>query len=310
MKIIFAGTPQFAVPALNLLLASEHSVCAVYTQPDRPSGRGRKLTLGPVKAVAQSRNIPVYQPETLKRPEEIERLRALNADLIVVAAYGLILPKAVLDVPKLGCINIHASLLPRWRGAAPIQRALLAGDKMTGVTIMQVEARLDAGPILYKLMCPIDDSVTAGELQTRLSDLGAAALKKTLPAIAEGAIQAEPQNEAEATYAEKISKQEALLDWTKPAVELERAVRAFNPWPVAETLYQGMILRIWRARVVAQTAASRPGELLDDSRHMDVITGEGILRLLEVQSPGGRRMSAQAFLNAHRAKAAHSGFTS
>ncbi len=307
MKIIFAGTPDFAVPTLKALLASEHIVCAVYSQPDRPSGRGRKLVPSPVKVLAQSQGTPVHQPETLKNPQELERLHALNADLMVIAAYGLILPKAVLQAPALGCINIHASLLPRWRGAAPIQRAILAGDTVTGVTIIQVEPRLDAGPMLYKVSCPIFASATAGDLQNRLAHLGAAALMETLPAIATGTIKHERQDETAATYAHKVDKQEAVLDWTRSAAELERAVRAFNPWPVAETCYHGKTLRIWKAQALEQAAVGAPGDLLESTRTMDVSTGAGVLRLLEVQLPGGKPMPAQAFLNAHPIEDAHFG---
>ncbi|WP_026610186.1 methionyl-tRNA formyltransferase [Methylocaldum szegediense] len=302
MKIVFAGTPEFAVPTLEMLLESPHDVCAVYTQPDRPAGRGWKLKPSPVKEVAQSRGVSVYQPVTLKDPEEQERLRSFKADLMVVVAYGLILPQPILEIPRLGCVNVHASLLPRWRGAAPIQRAILAGDETTGITIMKVEPRLDAGPMLHKKICRIAPLETAGELHDRLARLGAEALAEVLPAIEAGTVRLEVQDETQVTYAAKLEKHEARLDWNMPAVELERRVRAFNPWPVAETSYRGQTLRIWRAESLDEPASAEPGRLLERDRTLDVATGQGVLRLLEVQLPGGKRMSAQAFLNAHPVK--------
>jgi methionyl-tRNA formyltransferase len=302
MKIVFAGTPEFAVPTLAMLLESPHDVCAVYTQPDRPSGRGRKLKSSPVKGLARSRGVSVYQPVTLKDPEEQERLRSLKADLMVVVAYGLILPRPVLEIPRLGCVNVHASLLPRWRGAAPIQRAILAGDETTGITIMRVEPRLDAGPMLHKKVCRIAPLETAGELHDRLARLGAEALAEVLPAIEAGTVRPEVQDETQVTYAAKLEKHEARLDWTMAAVDLERRVRAFNPWPVAETLYRGQTLRIWLAESLDEPVAAEPGTLLERDRTLDVATGRGLLRLLDVQLPGGRRMPVQAFLNAHPIK--------
>jgi methionyl-tRNA formyltransferase len=299
MKIVFAGTPEFAVPPLAMLLSGRHEICAVYTQPDRPAGRGRKLCPGPVKQLAEKHGIPVFQPINLKESAEQERLRSLAPDLMVVVAYGLILPRAVLDIPRLGCINIHASLLPRWRGAAPIQRALLAGDESTGVTIMFVEPRLDAGPMLHKKSCRIDPAETAGELHDRLSRLGAEALAEILPAVESGTAQPEVQDESLVTYAAKLDKAEAPLDWSKPAAELDRQVRAFNPWPVAETDYRGNTLRIWLAKALEEHAVAEPGTVLDRDKTLDVATGKGVLRLLEVQLPGGKRISAQDFMNAH-----------
>lgn len=302
MRIVFAGTPEFAVPPLEMLLGSPHEVRAVYTQPDRPAGRGRKLKPGPVKAVAEAHGIPVFQPIGLKDPEEQERLRSLNPDVLVVVAYGLILPKAVLDIPRFGCVNIHASLLPRWRGAAPIQRAILAGDEFTGITIMFIEPRLDAGPMLYKKTCRIGRLETAGELHDRLSRLGAEALTEILPSLESGTVRPEVQDEAQVTYAAKLEKSEALLDWSKPAVELERQARAFNPWPVAETAWRDTTLRIWLAEALDEAAPGEPGTVLNRDKTLDVATGQGVLRLLEVQLPGGKRVSAQAFLNAHPIK--------
>jgi methionyl-tRNA formyltransferase len=308
MRIVFAGTPEFAVPPLEMLLGSPHEVCAVYTQPDRPAGRGQKLKPGPVKSVAEAHGIPVFQPIGLKDPEEQEKLRALKPDLLVVVAYGLILPKAVLDIPRLGCVNIHASLLPRWRGAAPIQRAILAGDELTGVTLMFIEPRLDAGPMLYKKVCRIGRLETAGELHDRLSRLGAEALAEILPGLEAETARPEVQDEAQVTYAAKLEKSEALLDWSKPAVELERQVRAFNPWPVAETTWRDTTLRVWLAEALDEAVPAEPGTVLNRDRTLDVATGRGVLRLLEVQLPGGKRISAQAFLNAHPVKSERLGY--
>ena len=299
MKIVFAGTPEFAVPSLATLLASDHQVLAVYTQPDRASGRGQKLTASPVKQLALAHGIMVFQPESLKSPDEQARLLALGADLLVVVAYGLILPKAVLEIPRLGCVNVHASLLPRWRGAAPIQRSIMAGDSETGVTIMLIEPKLDAGPMLRKASCPILSLETAAELHDRLAVLGAEALRECLPGLESGTLSAELQDEALVTYAAKLEKQEAVLDWSQSASELERRVRAFNPWPVAETICCDKTLRIWRAQALGDSAGAEAGLVLACDKTLDVQTGQGVLRLLEVQMPGGKRMAAQAFLNAH-----------
>ena len=299
MKIVFAGTPDFAVPSLKALLASEHQIVAVYTQPDRASGRGQKLTASPVKQLALAHGIKVFQPESLRTADEQSRLRALGADLLVVVAYGLILPKAVLEIPRRGCVNVHASLLPRWRGAAPIQRSIMAGDSETGVTIMLIEPKLDAGPMLRKASCPILPLETAAELHDRLANLGAEALRECLPGLESGTLSAEAQDETQVTYAAKLDKQEAVLDWSKSAIELERRVRAFNPWPVAETTFRGKTLRIWRAQAFERSEGGEAGSVLICDRKLDVQTGQGALRLLEVQMPGGKRMAAQAFLNAH-----------
>lgn len=299
MRILFAGTPEFAVPPLKALIASGHTLCGVYTQPDRPAGRGRRLTPSPVKAVAQAANLAVFQPETLKDPAAQDELARLAPDLMVVVAYGLLLPKAVIDLPHLGCVNIHASLLPRWRGAAPIQRAVEAGDPETGVTIMTIEPRLDAGPMLLRKATPIGTDETAGELHDRLALLGAEALMEALPLIASGAAAAVLQDETQVTYAAKISKEEACLDWSRPAQGLARQIRAFNPWPVAETRYDGQTLRIWRARAIDQASRGAPGMLAIVADRLEVATGQGTLQLLEIQLPGGKRISARDFLNAN-----------
>ncbi len=299
MRIVFAGTPQFAVPSLEALLAGDHSVVAVYTQPDRPAGRGRRLQASPVKRLALEHRIPVMQPQTLRSEAEIDAFARLRPDLLVVAAYGLILPAGILSIPTVGAINVHASLLPRWRGAAPIQRAILAGDEETGVTIMEVVEALDAGPMLLKKAIPIDPHETAGELHDRLAALGAEALCEALSQLETGKAQAIPQDESEVTYAVKITKEEAGIDWSLPAQTLARAVRAFNPWPVAFTHFDEQVLRIWRAEAIPARSEDIPGTIVEARRNLEVATGEGRLRLLEVQLPGGRRQPAQAFLNAH-----------
>lgn len=299
MKIIFAGTPEFAVPTLQMLLDSKHEICAVYTQPDRPSGRGRKLHQSPVKELALNAGIPVFQPATMKTDEDLEQISSFNADLMVVVAYGVILTQAVLDAPRLGCINVHGSLLPRWRGAAPIQRALMAGDEKTGVTIMQIVRKLDAGDMLHKEECVIGPKDTASDLHDKLAELGAIGLAKVLEQIEAGTVHAEKQDEALVTYAEKLEKSEAIIDWTQSAVQIDRKVRGLNSWPVAQTLYQGDVLRIWQAEAIATDTDLEPGIVSCSNKQMDVATGKGLLRLHEVQLPGGKRMPVQAFLSAH-----------
>jgi len=238
IRIVYAGTPDFAVPALNMLIAAGHKVVAVYTQPDRPAGRGRELTQSPVKQAALKSNIPVYQPDSFKNDEDIGLLQRLKPDLIVVAAYGLLLPENVLDIPKLGCINIHASLLPRWRGAAPIQRAILAGDKKTGITIMQMDVGLDTGDMLMQKSCEIGANETASSLHDRLMVMGGEALLEALAQIISGQVDATKQDAQHVTYASKLNKHEAEIDWILPAVQLQRCVQAYNAWPVAYTQWQ------------------------------------------------------------------------
>lgn len=295
MRIIFAGTPEFAVPSLRALLASAHQVVAVYTQPDRPAGRGRKLRASPVKEVALEQGIPVEQPLSLKSPEAQVTLKGYTPDLMVVVAYGLILPQAVLDLPRHGCVNVHASLLPRWRGAAPIQRAILAGDPETGVTLMRMEAGLDTGPMLAKVTCPIGPADTAAVLHDRLAELGGDLLGAQLEAILAG-VPGERQDDSLASYASKLDKTEAELDWNRPAQELLRQVNAFNPWPVAQSGFRSQVLRIWRAQVVP--GQGEPGTVLNvGPEGIDIGCGQDCLRLLEVQLPGGRRISAADFSN-------------
>jgi methionyl-tRNA formyltransferase len=303
-RILYAGTPEFAVPALSALIEGRHDVVAVYTQPDRPAGRGRKTLPSPVKQRALEAGLPVLQPLSLKDAATQAELAGWDADLLVVAAYGLILPQAVLDIPRHGCVNIHASLLPRWRGAAPVQRALLAGDTRTGISIMRMEAGLDTGPVYGFSAIDIDAADTAGSLTARLAALGAEALLAALPGILDDSAVPTPQDAA-ATYARKITKDEALIDWGRPAVEIERAVRAFDPWPVAYTHLGDEVLRIWSAAVLPASAEATgsvaPGRVLSaDAAGIDVGTGAGVLRILELQPPGKRRMSVRDFLNARR----------
>jgi len=300
LKIIFAGTPDFAARHLDALLASEHQVIGVFTQPDRPAGRGNKLTPSPVKVLAQAHDVPVYQPKSLK-PEENQQLVAdLQADIMVVVAYGLILPKAVLTMPRLGCINVHGSLLPRWRGAAPIQRSLWAGDNETGVTIMQMDVGLDTGDMLHKLSCPITAEDTSASLYEKLAQLGPQGMLLTLDLLASGQAQPEVQDEALVSYAEKLSKEEARLDWSLSAVQLERCIRAFNPWPMSYFMVDEQPVKVWQASVLPHQN-KQPGEILHaDKQGIQIATADGVLNLLSLQPAGKKAMSAQDLLNSRR----------
>ncbi len=310
LRIVFAGTPPFALPCLEALAGSIHRVVAAYTQPDRPAGRGRKLQASPVKVYALGRSIPVAQPASLKSPEEERRLAALQPDLMVVVAYGLILPRTILATPRLGCINVHASLLPRWRGAAPIQRAILAGDPETGVTVMQMDAGLDTGVILDHRSCQIERGTTAQMLHDRLSALGAQALTETLEDLPRAQRVGQAQDERLACYASKIEKGEAEIDWSQPAPDLERKVCAFDPWPVASTFLEHRPLRIWTAQAVdaPEDHTDPPGTVVGTEKYgIDVTTGNGLLRLLRLQLPGAKVVSAAEFLNAHPIRGARLG---
>jgi methionyl-tRNA formyltransferase len=289
------------VPALEALLRSSHRVVAVYTQPDRPAGRGQQVAASAVKQCAMRHGVPVEQPATLKDPGAVERLQHWSADLMVVAAYGLLLPPSILQTPPLGCINIHASLLPRWRGAAPIQRAIAAGDAESGVTIMQMEAGLDTGPMLLARAVPIDARETAASLHDRLAALGAQALLDALDEIAQGTATPRAQPRDGVTYASKIRKDEAAIDWSHSAAEIDRQIRAFDPWPVAETRWNGQQLRVWQGMPIDASAVRSPGKVLaTGAAGIDVGTGDGVLRLTRVQSAGRKAMSAAEFLKAHR----------
>lgn len=305
LRIIFAGTPDFAAESLSALLQGQHDVVAVYTQPDRPAGRGRELKASPVKQLALAHDLPVRQPLSLKDADVQAELAAWDADLMVVAAYGLILPQRVLDTPRLGCINVHASLLPRWRGAAPIQRAILAGDRETGITIMQMDAGLDTGNMLYKATCPISASDTGASLHDRLALLGGDALLAVADALRDGeTLAAEVQDAALATYAEKLSKEEALINWQLPAHDIARRTRAFNAVPVAHSTLAGQTVRIWLAHTSKdEVTTAPPGMILRaDKTGLAVAAGQGSVLLIDtLQMAGGKAMSASLLLNSRPA---------
>lgn len=297
LRIAFAGTPEFSVAVLTALARAGETLVGVWTQPDRPAGRGRKLVSSPVKRRALELRLPVHQPETLKSTEAQAEVTATAPQVMVVAAYGLLLPPAVLAIPEHGCINVHASLLPRWRGAAPIQRAILAGDAETGVSIMQMQPGLDTGPVYAVRTTPITAGDTAGSLDEHLAELGTELLLDVLRHLSE--LRPAPQDEARATYASKLTRAEAQLDWTQPAAELARAVRAFNPWPMAWTVYDGAPLRILEAGTLDGSASAAPGSVLAASRDgIDVATGAGVLRITELQAAGRRVMTAGDFIRA------------
>ena len=295
MKIIFAGTPDFAATHLQALI-SQHEVVAVYTQPDRPAGRGKKLTASPVKLLAEQNSLPIYQPQSLKDPEQQTILANLQADIMVVVAYGLILPQVVLDAPRLGCINVHGSILPRWRGAAPIQRAVEAGDKETGVTIMQMDAGLDTGAMLTITRCPIEPNETSGSLYDKLAALGAPALLSTLDKLKAGTAVAVAQDNGQSTYAKKIDKAEALIAWSQPAIIIDQRIRAFSPFPAAYTEIEGLRVKIWAAQTSTQQLGT-PGEIVAaDDNGLLVGCGQGSLLLTEIQLAGKSRMPVSEIL--------------
>ena len=301
LNIVFAGTPDFAARVMAAIVESPHNIIAAYTQPDRPAGRGRKLTASPVKQLALDHQIPVYQPLNFKDPADVKALESLEADIMVVVAYGLLLPQAVLDAPKLGCINVHASLLPRWRGAAPIQRAIAAGDPETGVTIMQMDAGLETGAMLLKATTPIGPDDTAGELHDRLAELGAQACVEALNRMADGDIHPEPQDDTLANYAHKLSKEEGLLDWHQSAQTLHDKIRGLSPWPVAHTRIGDQVLRVHGSRLLDSAGSGAPGEIVKaDKDGIQVATGSGTLALTNLQLPGAKALSAADLLNSKR----------
>lgn len=298
MRIVFAGTPDFAAIALRSLLTTHHEIVGVYTQPDRPAGRGRKPSPSPVKQVAQEHSLPVYQPETLKTPEAREELAALVPDVMIVAAYGLILPADVLATPRHGCLNIHASLLPRWRGAAPIQRAIAAGDSETGITIMQMDEGLDSGDMLLKSITPIEADDTGGSLHDRLADMGGAAIVKAMDLLEKGELTGEAQNDERACYARKLTKEEGHLDWQSDANALERLIRAFNPWPGTYTELDGERIRIHEASVLPESSDQPPGTVIRRNRDgIDIACGGAVLRVTRLQLPGARTQTANDLIN-------------
>ena len=296
LRIIFAGTPDFAARHLQALINSEHQIVGVYSQPDRPAGRGKKLKASEVKALALEHDLPVFQPQSLKTDEALEELNSLNADIMIVVAYGLILPKAILDAPRLGCLNVHGSILPRWRGAAPIQRAIWAGDQQTGVTIMQMDEGLDTGDMLHISHWPIDSAETSASLYTKLAELGPDALINTINRLAKGEITPEPQNDADANYAKKLSKDEANIDWSMDAEQIERNIRAFNPWPVCFTQMSGNTVKIYQANVVEQSGAAGT-VLTSDKNGIVVACGKHALSISELQPQGKKPMAINDFLN-------------
>jgi methionyl-tRNA formyltransferase len=299
LRVIYAGTPEFAVPALQSLIESHHEVVAVYTQPDRPAGRGRKLQASPVKQVAEAAGISVEQPENFRDELTAQQLAEYDADVMVVAAYGIILPQLILDTPRFGCLNIHGSLLPRWRGAAPIQRAILAGDTETGVTIMQMAAGLDTGDMLLKTHCPITASDTTASIHDTLAGQGSIALQEVLSKLRAGELSPEVQDESKTTYAAKFNKTEAEINWQDSAASIDLLVRAFNPWPIAFTHKGGKPLRIYLTEVLDDKSVSAvPGSVLSESKEgIQISTGEGVLNIKKLQFPGGKPLAVNEFLN-------------
>ncbi len=300
-RVIFAGTPAFAAQHLNALLSSRHQVVGVFTQPDRPSGRKQQLTSSPVKVVAEQNHVAVFQPENLHSAESTKIITRLQPDIIIVVAYGLILPKTILTLPRFGCINVHGSLLPRWRGAAPIQRALWAGDKKTGITIMQMDAGLDTGDMLYNVSCSIAPDETSATLYNKLAQLGPEALLNTLDLIAQGKVRADPQNEELVTYAEKLNKKEAQLNWNLSAIQLERCIRAFNPWPGSYFILANQYIKVWQAQALPAINATPQGTIIRaDKNGIQIATADGILNITHLQPAGKNTMPASDFLHSRR----------
>ncbi|MDP2636925.1 MULTISPECIES: methionyl-tRNA formyltransferase [unclassified Pseudoalteromonas] len=296
LRIIFAGTPDFAARHLQALIDSEHHVVGVYSQPDRPAGRGKKLKASEVKELALANDLPVFQPASLKNDDALSELSSLNADIMIVVAYGLLLPKAILEAPRLGCLNVHGSILPRWRGAAPIQRAIWAGDDETGVTIMQMDEGLDTGDMLHISRCPIDATETSASLYTKLAELGPTALVETIAKLANGEITPQVQDDTLANYAKKLSKDEANIDWSMDAQQIERNIRAFNPWPVCFTQMGENTVKIYQADVVEQQGT--PGTILNSDKHGIVVAcGTHALKITQLQPQGKKPMAVTDFLN-------------
>ncbi len=302
LRIIFAGTPDFAASALNALINKGYNIVATYTQPDRPAGRGKKMHKSPVKQLAERHNIPVYQPLNFKDDTDQQALKRLDADLMIVAAYGIILPKAVLDTPKRGCINIHASILPRWRGAAPIQRAIQAGDTETGITIMQMDEGLDTGNILWVKKTAITENDNGGTLHDRLADLGAEAMIEALERLDTSELTNEQQDDQQACYAHKLSKADAEIDWTQTAKSIQLTIRAFNPWPVAYAIETGERIRLFEAEIVENNTDKSPGTVINKTRDgVVVVCGEGAINIKKLQLPGAKAMSVSDFVNGGKA---------
>lgn len=301
LNIVFAGTPDFAAKHLSALIESEFNVVAVYTQPDRPAGRGKKLTASAVKQLAVEHELPVYQPENFKSEESVAQLAALNADIMIVVAYGLILPSVVLETPRLGCLNVHGSLLPRWRGAAPIQRSIWAGDAETGVTIMQMNEGLDTGDMLSKVSCPIAADETSASLYEKLAIQAPQVLVDTIKQLANGELNAEVQDETLANYAKKLSKSEALIDWSQDAAFIDRCVRAFNPWPMSYFELAGKPVKVHKVNVIDQQCTQPSGTIISaDKEGIQVATGNGIINLQVIQLAGKKAMPVQDILNSRR----------
>ncbi|MFM2486909.1 methionyl-tRNA formyltransferase [Celerinatantimonas yamalensis] len=301
LRIIFAGTPDFAARHLRALMNSDHQVVAVYTQPDRPAGRGKKLTASPVKELAMQHQLSICQPTSLRSPQAAAQLAEFEADVMVVVAYGLILPKAILDTPKRGCINVHGSLLPRWRGAAPIQRAVWAGDEQTGVTVMQMDEGLDTGAMLQTSAIAISHDDTSASLYDKLAEIGPQALIDALDKLSEDKLSATVQDDGQASYAQKLSKTEAQIDWHDDAVQIERCIRAFNPWPVSYFTLHDQAIKVWQAQVVETTQVAAPGTILSaDKSGIVVATGKQALQLQVLQIPGKKPLGVVDLLNARR----------